>query len=199
MIACRILFCPTEERTARELQQLPQAEREQVWADMTGDPRSIYYRTHAESQEMIMERMQELIQEVFRVVKNPPSSHVGSAHALELALEADPNYVLHPKFLLMFLRADDFQPPQAAIRMIHHFQKKLELFGPDKIARTILLSDLDDDDMESLLSGGIQILTKKDRATRAVIFTRSRLYKYKQRNNMVRASPASYGGFISKC
>jgi hypothetical protein len=44
MIANRILFCPAEERTARELQQLPQKEREQVWADMTANPETTFYR-----------------------------------------------------------------------------------------------------------------------------------------------------------
>jgi hypothetical protein len=172
----RILFCPSEERTARELQQLPEGEREQVWADMTGNPEATYYRIHAECPELINERLDALKDEL-------KGQREDDRKAYDLAVKHNADYVHRQK--IRFLRADDFDPAAAAARMVAHFNLKLNLFGPDLLGRDIRLDDLSDDDLESLRGGGVQLLSVPDHATRGVCFTRTRNYVYKDRNNLV--------------
>jgi hypothetical protein len=69
LLAQRILFCPSQERTARELRQLPALEREQVWADMTGNPDQAFYHIHAEDPQLVQESMQQMMQEMQRLVR----------------------------------------------------------------------------------------------------------------------------------
>lgn len=180
-IANRIMFCPAEERTARELEQMPMEDRERVWADMKGLPETAEYRINAESAEFLAERLFQLDQELTRI---PPSSKV----AFSLAEHMAPNYVNGISFRLRFLRADDFDTQAAAVRMVLHFQEKAQLFGPETLGRDIFYSDLSDDDIESLEAGGLQILSHHDRTERTVVFTRQMNYKYKERKNMVRNS-----------
>jgi hypothetical protein len=159
----RILFCPSEERTARELQQLPKGEREKVWADMTGNPETIYYRIHAERPELVCERLEALENEL----KGQQEDY---REAFDLAVKQNADYVHRQK--IRFLRADDFDPAAAAARMVAHFNLKLDLFGSDLLGRDIRLDDLSDDDLESLRGGGMQLLQVPDHATRGVVFTR---------------------------
>ena len=86
-----------------------------------------------------------------------------------LALEKNAAYVKDDKFVLMFLRADSFDEKIAAARMVSFFQAKLDLFGPESIARDIKISDLDEDDKRCLESGYVQILSHRDRAGRAIL------------------------------
>ena len=97
----------------------------------------------------------------------------------------------------MFLRSELFNPKKAARKIVKHFDLKKKLFGcPDEtpnvtgtdikidnddsnknkkketvhvLARSILMSDLNDDDMKVLESGFMQILPKPDAAGRGVI------------------------------
>ena len=87
--------------------------------------------------------------------------------------------------LLACLRADEFNPKAAARRVLSHFQKKLELFGSERLLRDILLSDLEEDDMESLISGAVQFLGVKDRAGRLVMVRQYSSMKYRNKLNMV--------------
>lgn len=142
----RILFCPTEERTARELQELPSEAREQVWADMTGDPETTYYRIHNESPEFVSLCLAELSTSL------DAYSHP-SRGSFDRAFELDCDYVNSQR--IKFLRADNFAATAAANRMIAFFQMKEELFGTDKLSRDILLNDLSADDLKSLKGGGM--------------------------------------------
>eukprot|EP00980_Cylindrotheca_fusiformis_P027849 scaffold22560_cov135-Cylindrotheca_fusiformis.AAC.60 len=142
----RILFCPAEERTARELQELPREDREQVWADMTGDPEATYYRIHHESPEFLSLSLN-------AVTKNLEGYHHPSRASFDRAFQQDCDYVNSQR--LKFLRAENFDPAAAASRMIAFFQIKEDLFGADKLSRDILLRDLSADDLESLRAGGI--------------------------------------------
>ena len=56
--------------------------------------------------------------------------------AYAMAVSMDPNYVHDPKFLLMFLRADNYSIPKAIWRIKHHFRIKLELFGKELLVLT---------------------------------------------------------------
>ncbi len=98
-----------------------------------------------------------------------------------------------PNFRLKFLRAEKFDAHLAAVRMALHFEEKLELFGEDKLAREIIQSDLDEDDMASLSSGYVQILDALDMGERKVIFYYKALSNidendcYRHRENILRS------------
>mmetsp|Transcript_20238 Transcript_20238/g.44052 ORF Transcript_20238/g.44052 Transcript_20238/m.44052 type:complete len:526 (-) Transcript_20238:44-1621(-) len=108
-------------------------------------------------------------------------------HAYRLAVSMSPSYVRNPEFRLMFLRATEGDVKKAAKRLTRHFKTKLRLFGEDKLVRDIVLDDLSEDDMESLKSGGFQVLSKRDAAGRLVLFGRYTSMKYKAIDNMLRA------------
>jgi hypothetical protein len=74
----------------------------------------------------------------------------------------------------------------AARRIARYLKKKLELFGPDKLGKKIMLKDLNEDDMEIMRSGGIQPLPRKDRGGRVVLFSRHKNWRYKHSHNLVR-------------
>lgn len=82
------------------------------------------------------------------------------------AMQLDPNYVQDPKFGLMFLRASRYDPKKAAARLVWFLEKKVEHFGAQTLCRTLRLSDLTQDDLETLKAGSYQILPGRDRSGR---------------------------------
>ncbi|KAL3919718.1 MAG: hypothetical protein SGILL_003614 [Bacillariaceae sp.] len=87
----------------------------------------------------------------------------------------------------MFLRATEGDCKKAAKRLVRHFATKRRLFGDEKLVKDITLSDLDEHDMESLESGGFQVLAERDLAGRSVLFGRYTCMKYRTIDNMLRA------------
>jgi hypothetical protein len=90
--------------------------------------------------------------------------------AYDLAESMDPSYTRNRDFRLAFLRTELFDSQQAAVRLIRHFQMKLDLFGRDRLVMDITQDDLDKDDMDALYSGYGQFLSATDRAGRLIIF-----------------------------
>jgi hypothetical protein len=197
MILQRILFCPTEERTARELHSMDKDQRQQVWADMTGHAATIDYRMRAESPELIADRLASLEQELAaqqvllaqQKHKTVPAaasisgSSIDGREAYLRAVQQNAAWVQEQK--LKFLRAEDFEPVAAAARMIRHFALKEQLFGPNLLGRDLILQDLSAEDRESLQAGGFQFLSQPDHAGRGIFFSRTKNYKYQVRENQV--------------
>ena len=71
-------------------------------------------------------------------------------------------------FFLRFLRAERYDPKEAASKLCLLFDAKLELFPPEKLHRRITLDDLDDDDMASMMQNSFQPLSSKDQAGRTI-------------------------------
>ena len=88
--------------------------------------------------------------------------------AYELAQLMSKEYCHNPKFRLMFLRSEGFNPEKAAKRFVKFFDGKLRLFGKDKLTQSIQLKDLYKEDKEALGSGCFQWLPFRDRSGRAV-------------------------------
>jgi hypothetical protein len=100
--------------------------------------------------------------------------------ALELAMQQDmntsllglPNHqrpqcsLFRANFRLSFLRAEQFDAKKAAERIFNHFEEKLDLFGPEKLTRDILIQDLDEETTECLECGRMQLLPQRDRCVR---------------------------------
>jgi hypothetical protein len=85
----------------------------------------------------------------------------------------------------MFLRAESFQPKEAAVRIIRFFKEKLLLFGPEKLTKSIVYADLSEDDIESLECGALQVLPQVDRAGRKILFALPRLRSFRDITNFV--------------
>ena len=123
--------------------------------------------------------------------KSLSSATTTAAAAVEAA--ASQSYVHDPNFILMFLRCVRFNVADAAKRFVKFFEQKLMLFGTEKLARDIWWSDLSDDDQSALQSGYVQILSKRDRAGRAIVWFNPRIDFHKEEHrdstvaeNMVR-------------
>jgi hypothetical protein len=157
---------------ASELNQLSLSEREGLYDDLHG-----VCQTTEELPEKIAELCSSLQQEITKLK---------GRSAYDKALFLCPSYVLNPDFLRMFLRSQNFNVRDAAQRMVQHFQFKLELFGIERLARDIRLSDLDPDDQTALRSGSVQLLPQKDRSGRTIFLLVHRLLNYKAPINQVR-------------
>ena len=172
----QIVCDPGHERTVRELRQLPKESRERVWADMTGDPSTTYYSINPEDPSFIAESLGRMNEEL-RKIESEAGAQLPHRMAPELSNDS--------AFQLAFLRAEEFDPVKAAQRLVRHFEQKKILFGVSKLGSKVCLSDLSKDDLESLSSGALQLLAKRDRANRIVLFSRYRAFVYKDRGNLV--------------
>jgi hypothetical protein len=114
-----------------------------------------------ETPEMIQDLLNVLDMELARIEEKP---------AYELAMSICHEYVSNETFRIMFLRSDDYDAKKSACRMVLHFQSKLELFGRDKLTKTITLSDFEDHEIEGFKSGYLQPLLHTDRGGRLVLF-----------------------------
>jgi hypothetical protein len=106
-----------------------------------------------------------------------------TAYALAEAISRQ--YVYDEKLRMMFLRADEYEPQQAAERMIRFFELKKSLFGVQKLVKDIVLDDLDEDDMATLKTGCVQVSPYRDTAGRPIVLFFQRLRIYNVVENMV--------------
>jgi hypothetical protein len=141
---------------ANELSAMSIQEREQSYYDVHGVSDTI-----DETPEFVQAKLKELDYELTMLSKNKD--------AYLLAEAQDREYVTNINFRLKFLRADTFETKIAAQRLVFFFEEKLKLFGPEKLARDIKISDLDEADIIWLESGIAQLLPQRDRSGRCVL------------------------------
>ena len=115
--------------------------------------------------------LQQLDAELTSLTAFPVSTSNNPTMAYQLARRIAPALVQDPAFRTMFLRADAMNPKKAAQRMIQFFQHKLQLFGVEKLGKTITMGDLSDEDRNFLYKGRMQILKEKDQTGRTVLCT----------------------------
>ena len=165
---------------AAELNKLSLQERETILHDLHGVSESI-----CESQELVTRSLEELdtyLQPSTRVGTLPSSEHA----AYQLAFRQNPAFVQDNQFRLLFLRSENFHVARAAQKLQQFLRIKLELFGKEKLCRTITLEDLDGEgDMECLRNGHIQRLNRRDTAGRAVVVIASEHIRFKVLENEV--------------
>jgi hypothetical protein len=169
-----------ESLLTQELNQMSLKEREQAYEEVHCVDKMI-----DEPTEFVSERLEALERELRMIPIKPAYDHAEQISKL---------YVTDQKLRLQFLRAEHFNARKAAHRLVSFMEGKLEFFGPEVLARSIYLSDLDEDDLESLKSGFNQLLPSRDRAGRAIIFRCEGHHTYKRLENMVRpnADKCSY-------
>jgi hypothetical protein len=166
----------TDALFAAELNKLSMKERDEVLHDVHG-----VSNVMNEDSDFVRESVEQFIAELGSI---PPLEK----KAYLLAKSQDEAYVSSEKFILMFLRADRFHIKAAAARFLLFFQGKLELFGPDKIGRDILYSDLTEDDKACLHSGYSQVLNGRDRSGRAILCLLPMIRTYQTLENRVSMS-----------
>eukprot|EP00339_Tiarina_fusa_P027317 CAMPEP_0117080352 /NCGR_PEP_ID=MMETSP0472-20121206/56695_1 /TAXON_ID=693140 ORGANISM="Tiarina fusus, Strain LIS" /NCGR_SAMPLE_ID=MMETSP0472 /ASSEMBLY_ACC=CAM_ASM_000603 /LENGTH=319 /DNA_ID=CAMNT_0004807961 /DNA_START=69 /DNA_END=1026 /DNA_ORIENTATION=- len=177
--ACKIWFCPSEERISRELREMPQEEREKVWADLSGNEKTSQFRKDVpEEPEEIARALDEMSTALQEITDKP---------ALDLATKQDGEYVDGRSFRLMFLRSCEYDGKRAAQKLVEHMNTKQQLFGDHCLGRDIKLSDLNEEDMKTLNSGGLQFLPERDNAGRIVLYGHVESVKFKERENLCRA------------
>jgi hypothetical protein len=160
----------------KELNGLSLAEREQVYDEIHGVAAAI----DESSPDFVCKKLEELEQELHKRSRNRAFGGYYTANFLA------PQYVKNRNFRLMFLRADHFSVPAAAKRLELHFDRKLELFGVEKLCKDITWEDLSEDDKDATMSGFVQCLPSwKDRSGRRVIFDILAFHKYKNPENAV--------------
>jgi hypothetical protein len=89
--------------------------------------------------------------------------------AYEQAKLSSESFVTDRKFRLGFLRAESFNPKKAAARLVKYFKCRLEMFGVEKLSKSITLDDLSDESMALLGGGRLQIPPNRDAQGRAVV------------------------------
>jgi len=159
---------------AAELNQLSVKEREHIYEVVHG----VAETRLQETPEFVESKMKELKEELSKLSKRRRRDY-DRALFLKPSLANDANYHL------MFLRADRFNCQKAAIRLCKFHSKKLELFGDERLAKSLTLDDLDEDDMESLRHGFHQVIDQPDRSGRRVWISSFRRIKYKHLRNIV--------------
>jgi hypothetical protein len=168
---------------AASLNQMSLQEREKVYEDVHG----VAPPSNPEEPTFVASCLAELQTELDAI---PPLLKV----AYDLAYSQHSLYVTHSKFRLLFLRSESFQPKAAASKMVGFLEAKLELFGPDKVSRDILLSDYDPSDIKCLESGLYQLLPGRDRSGRPVIFCSGVAHRNTTVVNRVRGESVTRGG-----
>ena len=104
------------------------------------------------------------------------------------AMSMSPEYVENLK--ISFLRAENYNSKDAAARMIRFFDRKLELFGEEKLVKDITFQDLGEEEVKVLERGCYQVLPQRDRAGRAIVYMCGALSE--EAENMVVVSTIPY-------
>lgn len=185
-----LTYCHSLKTALREYSQLPETEQKQVWRDLSGteakgrlfirgkEPSA--FAREFEPPSLIDESLLKLDLELLRI-------NFHRKQAYNKVLKSKREYVLDKKFRLKFLRAEKFDAALAASRLVLHFEEKLELFGEDLLGREILLSDLDEDDLDTLNMGYLQVLQQPDTNNRKVLFYYRAISDcYKRRENILK-------------
>jgi len=144
-----------ESLIAQQMMKLSVEDREKVYCDVHGVKEG-----EKETEEMIQTGLDSLQREIEKLQDR---------EAYDLAYTKDPKYLERRSFRLAFLRSDSFDARKAAIRLVRHFQVKLDLFGEEKLVMDIVQDDLDRDTMDALYTGTDQILDATDSAGRYII------------------------------
>jgi hypothetical protein len=144
------------ERVQEEYESLPYQEREQIQHDMFGTGEEAIMENPQFNRDAI-QRLEGALEEIL------------AKEAYELAQIMCPDYVNSDDFRLLFLRSERFDIQAAAEKLVLYWDRKVELFGPERAFRKISIEDLDnEEDVVALEKGGIRALPFTDSAGRAL-------------------------------
>jgi hypothetical protein len=145
---------------AKAMNHLSLQERELAYEDLHGVSAQVH-----ETPELMAQTLKEMERSIQGIRHKP---------AYDMALTLRASYVQDPKLRLLFLRADRFDAPKAAQRLVKFMEYKLNLFGPEKLCQWhIGLADLDHNARYMVESGWYQILPARDSRGRIVFIIAS--------------------------
>lgn len=100
-------------------------------------------------------------------------SHKHSVY--ETAVQQNRAFVEDDSFRLKFLRANFYNVDKSVHQMMRFLKLKETYFGIDKVAKEITLDDLNEEDMEVVLSGVWHVQEERDRSGRVILHAFSNL------------------------
>lgn len=107
------------------------------------------------------------------------------------------SYVSSQSFRLMFLRADRYNPKDAAERLVRFLELKKKLFGVEKLCKDITMEDLDENDIDTLKTGCVQVSPLTDMSGRRIFICLKKLAEFKAQENYVsRRKPEHVWGLV---
>lgn len=161
---------------AREMFALTGKEREDVLHDIHGVADAV------EETPSFCQKQVQLLQQELNILVSRPRKNTG---AYLKALHQNEEYV--ESLYLMFLRADQWKPKEAAERLVGFLEKKVDLFGVHSLTEKITIErHMTTNDRQALESGFFQLLSVRDAAGRAILMGIPPLRNYKHVDNLVR-------------
>ena len=149
-------------------------EREVVLVEIHGAQRGV-----VEDPKQIAEALEEMRQSLL-YLPGPDRS------AYEKALFLCPSLATDDAFWLRFLRAERYDPREAAIKFCAHWDQKLELFPRELLPCRITMDDMTEDDLDCFRTGSFHPLPIKDQTGRAMMLFTMKRVNFKHWKNHVR-------------
>jgi hypothetical protein len=173
--ACKIWYQQLPQgKATSDFQALTPQEREQVWADLTGNDllshssqRLQQFSKSPQDLQLLLGQLHQRLMMTQQQQQQQQQQH-DNDDALWMVLQSSPTYAC--QHYTRFLASQEWNVEHAFETMRAHFGMKRDLFGMDLLGRDILLSDLDSNTMKCLESGGYQYsYFSRDRAERAFV------------------------------
>jgi hypothetical protein len=142
----------------KELNAMTIQDREKIYEEIHGVAGEV-----DETHEFLEEKLESLEEEIQLLLRH------NKAETYKNAFRSSQTYLTDRKFRLMFLRIEYYDPRGAARRLMRFLEGKKTYFGEDAVGRPLLLTDMNEADMECLKSGILQLLPSRDSKGRAVI------------------------------
>lgn len=124
------------EAVEREINNLDEKEKEQLFKDIYGDDETI-----EETPELIADSLSKLHEEL---------NSIEDKEAYDRAQEECSDYANSQEFLLPFLRTESFDAKKAAPRIVSYWEHKLRTFGEDRTFGPLTIDQLEEGDLQVL-------------------------------------------------
>lgn len=150
----------------------------------------VYHEVHGvadvidETPELLRDSFESLRKELSRLSAASTSSFV-SCDAFRAAEKQDPGFVHSTRMYKIFLRAERFDVPKAAVRMIRYFEFKRKAFGEQQLCKEIQQDMLSADELTYLRKGFVQILPTRDRTGRCITISFANSVEYSEPESLV--------------
>ena len=148
-----------DELLAEAMNSLTMAQREEIIYDIHGVSDRSRSSEELETPEFVTKKFSDLDVELGKIKKKD---------AFQRARNENPHYVNDLGFRLKFLRVNEFDAARAAAQLVHHFEIKLDCFGPALLSSDITINDLNEEDKVALHAGFATMLPLRDQAGRHV-------------------------------
>ena len=161
-----------EKLLALELGQLSMKEREAAQFDLHGISDAI-----EETPELLADSLQNMRNDLEKIIQKEKENDLYKELSVKLssaflaAMEIDPIYAQSRKLWISMLRSVNYDPHQAASKLLNFFKTKLDIFGGKYLTKDITIQgNFTGKDRICLESGWIQVHPLPDRAGRTIVF-----------------------------